>query len=1205
MSDRTYAKVQVQQKTLSGSSPRSSLLQRTCACGQHTIAGAQCSTCRSEQSTLHRSQRTFEPPSAPGAVPGSSPAQENVPSFNSTFDRASRFGHDFSRIPIHPPAAGAIQTKLAINKPGDEYEQEADRITQQVMRMPEPQLQRACACGGACPKCQTEQPGQEHERLQTKRVQASDTGQIAAPPIVHEVLRSPGQPLDPATRAFMEPRFGHDFSRVRVHSGAAAEQSAQDVNAHAYTVGHDMVFGAGRFAPGTHEGRRLLAHELTHVVQQSGAEKNSVGQSDEKHGLSSISLLRPIGMFSGAFSILGGATIGHLLRKGEKADKGLLSARLNKLFSLGTIDWAMTEEDALAALEILRKMKPKEMLNAVVLMKSTGAWRTLTKELPAGDRLSLDYITQVTLNRDTGYIMPNDRIKLDFLLHGHLEEKYTREYYVPEAGVHLQQLQEPVQIAEMTPKEAADKIAKAYIDNEMFREPVVQLTVMHRGSLWKSDQGDTKKIGVLSTYHSKVGTAEGKPQGKRHDFFVYWDKIRGTPEFTLRAENVYLDELEKNLDKWETPEKLWEWTRLQASKPLAESPWQRFNALYQAQVKLLASLPPKDKELYQDALNRYSDWLDAHLHDPYIGKYKPAEIWGKAFRNALPAESKRVEAESRRKIKESHEPKVDKEAVNKKLDQVDDFLKRKGICQAKDPEYIEGKSEGAVYLVWTADAQTRKMICDDFRRDLFSHMGGSDFTRISLEDDYDDYFDRHPEQKQALSQERVERSEMEGETIATWRTVLEVMFSLWPGVNQIMGGYEALSGTEFWTGRHLSNTEQAILAAFILVPAAARIYKEAKATVTVNTLRETYSFSDAEARALFRATAPIKPGSEAAQLLEKAASDINAGRGIKTTERIKELDNLFQKMGLTDEATARAFSKRSGSLVKGVEKEVEGIASKEIKSLGTMSDDTVKMLEKNPKLRHALVENPLAAEALKLCKSLCIPEFATPGQVRRLNKLLADVENAGVKIDKARLNEYLHSRKDVVGLGEAIDRLADTSVGIKEHRIKAEAESLIDVTETFEQHGIREGKPVDIRLAEARKGQEFDVLQGQKYPTNQVPIRDKGGSLRRLDSYDPLTGEIISRKSLVTSNGQIALADEFTMIDYFQEFALKYPDGATIANVPAARKMLVNGKPLAGQTLAGKYILEVPVQKYAIPDRIMTEVRNRHITIRDINGKTY
>lgn len=77
--------------------------------------------------------------------------------------------------------------------------------------------------------------------------------------------------LDPGTRAFMESRFGYDFSAVRVHSGTAAGQSARDVNARAYTAGHDIVFGAGRFAPGTPDGRRLIAHELTHVVQQSGA----------------------------------------------------------------------------------------------------------------------------------------------------------------------------------------------------------------------------------------------------------------------------------------------------------------------------------------------------------------------------------------------------------------------------------------------------------------------------------------------------------------------------------------------------------------------------------------------------------------------------------------------------------------------------------------------------------------------------------------------------------------------------------------------------------------------------------------------------------------------------------------------------------------------------------------------------------------------
>jgi len=184
-----------------------------------------------------------------------------------------RIRHDFSRIPIHPPSAGAIQTKLTINKLGDSYEQEADRLAEQVMRTPESQLQRACPCGGGCPKCQSEQPGREHKSLQTNRVQASNTGQVAAPPIVHDVLRSPGQPLDPATRAFMEPRFGYDFSRVRVHFGAAAARSARDVNAHAYTAGRDIVFGAGRFAPDTKEGQHLIAHELTHVVQQSGAHR--------------------------------------------------------------------------------------------------------------------------------------------------------------------------------------------------------------------------------------------------------------------------------------------------------------------------------------------------------------------------------------------------------------------------------------------------------------------------------------------------------------------------------------------------------------------------------------------------------------------------------------------------------------------------------------------------------------------------------------------------------------------------------------------------------------------------------------------------------------------------------------------------------------------------------------------------------------------
>lgn len=189
-----------------------------------------------------------------------------------------------TRISVSPAKPCALQAKLEINKPGDEYEREADRVAEQMMRMPAPQIQRACPCGGGCPRCQTEKRAQGYSRLQTKHVESGALGLTAAPPIVLDVLRSPGRPLDPTTRAFMEPRFGHDFSRVRVHSDAAAEQSAQDMNARAYTVGQHIAFGSGQFAPGTHEGQRLLAHELTHVVQQSGGAAVRVArQPDPRH----------------------------------------------------------------------------------------------------------------------------------------------------------------------------------------------------------------------------------------------------------------------------------------------------------------------------------------------------------------------------------------------------------------------------------------------------------------------------------------------------------------------------------------------------------------------------------------------------------------------------------------------------------------------------------------------------------------------------------------------------------------------------------------------------------------------------------------------------------------------------------------------------------------------------------------------------------
>jgi hypothetical protein len=127
-------------------------------------------------------------------------------------------------------------------------------------------LQRKCACGasemdGQCAECREKDLG-------LQRLAAGPGGPALAPPIVHDVLRSSGQPLDAATRAYMEPRFGHDFSRVRIHTDARAAASARAVGARAYTVGRHVVLAEGNRPAIDPAPDELLAHELTHVVQQ-------------------------------------------------------------------------------------------------------------------------------------------------------------------------------------------------------------------------------------------------------------------------------------------------------------------------------------------------------------------------------------------------------------------------------------------------------------------------------------------------------------------------------------------------------------------------------------------------------------------------------------------------------------------------------------------------------------------------------------------------------------------------------------------------------------------------------------------------------------------------------------------------------------------------------------------------------------------------
>jgi hypothetical protein len=130
-------------------------------------------------------------------------------------------------------------------------------------------LQRKRFCGGTpyptgeCEACR-------RRRLDLQRHTSPAAEASVVPPIVHEVLRSPGKPLDTETRAFMESRFGHDFGQVRVHTDVRAAKSARTVSAIAYTMKHNIAFSTGSYSPSTPTGKHLLAHELAHVVQQTG-----------------------------------------------------------------------------------------------------------------------------------------------------------------------------------------------------------------------------------------------------------------------------------------------------------------------------------------------------------------------------------------------------------------------------------------------------------------------------------------------------------------------------------------------------------------------------------------------------------------------------------------------------------------------------------------------------------------------------------------------------------------------------------------------------------------------------------------------------------------------------------------------------------------------------------------------------------------------
>jgi Domain of unknown function (DUF4157) len=260
------------------------------------------------------------------------------------------FGRDFNRITVPSKSSMVIQPKLTISTPGDYGEQEADRVAEEVMRIPDgppfqaadrhqdlaspPALQRACGCGSQFKSDENgvvrrwpllslssagdnvvarainfraladSMPDEEisdaveetdEEAAQTNEVNRKAAGlaatrEVAQPTVtpqlskaINTACQSGGQPLSPQIRQFMEPRFGYDFSAVRIHTDRAAGEMAHQIQARAFTTGNSIFFAPGEFQPDQKSGKHLLAHELAHVVQQ-GKGNSGVGRQIQRSG---------------------------------------------------------------------------------------------------------------------------------------------------------------------------------------------------------------------------------------------------------------------------------------------------------------------------------------------------------------------------------------------------------------------------------------------------------------------------------------------------------------------------------------------------------------------------------------------------------------------------------------------------------------------------------------------------------------------------------------------------------------------------------------------------------------------------------------------------------------------------------------------------------------------------------------------------------
>ncbi|MFI6712707.1 pre-toxin TG domain-containing protein [Nonomuraea sp. NPDC050478] len=700
--------------------------------------------------------------------------------------------------------------------------------------------------------------------------------------------------------------------------------------------------------------------------------------------------------------------------------------RITELLGTGITDWAVTDAEAREVLRILLRLAPVDLMRVVQAMRLSGRWATLGREVPSD---ADDHLVDLQRRMDphAGYLMPGDTVRVEVWLGPHLQKDVSRDYVLGPGGLALPMLDRVIEATGLLPADLPDRVVRAYTEALIYVDPLVKVAVVERGSLYAPRHGPTR--GLLWYTSSRVERPRSEQLDKLRELLAYVSGVRPDDEFTAQALGRYHTWIEKH---HRTPEflrqtgpALWSASLREASRPAPVSARTRFLELASAMQRTADVVPQAEKLRLGASLADYLAWLDRQADDALV-RYDPAKVWSRFYVGRVEAEVRAEVAEKLRRDREVTAEAASKthwEAAGRKLDEALDFLKTR-VWRVREPYTIEDRESGVGYLVWESaqESAVRDLIGRGFLRDVIASMHHEDFTRTSVAADFQAWLAAHPAEYEAylLAQAYPDTEKYEIRIdIPAWQTAIEVGIGFIPVVGSIVAAGEAAFGYDLF-GNKLSTVDRAVLAASVLLPAAAKVYKAGRASVTVATLARDYRLSAREADVAYRALTQVRPGTAGARVLESAVADVRAGRTVRDAKRLNELDVLFKDMGWTDRATAREL--RAGAAESAMEGHA-GRPGQEVADLFATGDEVAELT--------GAIEGRASRPGVTGGQTPRIDDIRVPGR-KRVRVDLEHIARAAGETSRAalaRVRRVIGRRLDQTPLGPIWERARAKVVG--------------------------------------------------------------------------------------------------------------------------------------------------------------------------------